>query len=82
MDFFNKILLSTGSSASGFLLDGTVKNADTVDFFHLNQNVLTTSTPTFGGIVTTGDMRTSGNIFSAGRLTLSGNITASGMTLS
>ncbi len=82
MDFFNKILLSTGSSASGFLLDGTVKNADTVDNFHLNQNVLTTSTPTFAGIFTAGNIRASGNILSAGNLTLSGTINATGMVLS
>ncbi len=46
MSYFSKILVDSNIITT----DWTVKKADTTDWFHLDQNILTTSTPTFSAV--------------------------------
>jgi hypothetical protein len=50
----------TGVGASGTWSISITGNADTVDGYHMNQNLLTTSTPTFAGLTTNGNITVNG----------------------
>ncbi len=49
---FNGALNGNASSATNATNATNAGNADTTDGFHMNQNVLTTSSPTFNSLTT------------------------------